>query len=212
MKRKGFTLAETLLVMAIIGVIASLTIPTTVTKIRDIKRRSQVQVITSVLSNAGQFALNDNGGNLKNLPSTFLEKYLTFIKTSSGNDNSLGLVNVQLQDGSIFPETFGYKKYALANGIVIMPRMLFPNCDYKQQDMNNICGDVIVNVDGAKGKGVVGEDVYYLWITSKGIQVNREDSPNDPYPIFLKGYTNDCVKSKTGWSCSGTLITGGNLP
>jgi len=211
-RRSGFTLAETLLVLVIIGVVCALTIPTTITKIRDIKRRSQVQVIASVLSNAGSLASNENGGSLKNLNSDFLKKYLIVLKTASGNDNSLGLRNVSLQDGSMFPETFNNEKYALANGIVIMPRMIFPNCDYAQQHMNNICGDIIVNVDGAKGRSVAGEDVFYFWITSTGIVANRVDSPNDAYPIYLKGYTNDCQKNGTGWACSGQLITGGNLP
>ena len=212
MKREGMTLAETLLVMVVIGVVAALTIPTTVTKIRDIKRRTQVQVIAGVLGNAVQLAANDNGGSIKNLSSDFLKKYLIVLKTASGDDNSLGLRNVQLQDGSMFPETFNNEKYVLANGIVIMPRMIFPNCDYSQQSMNNICGDVLVNVDGANGKGIAGEDVFYFWITSTGITANRVDSPNDPYPISLKGYTNDCSKTQTGWACSGQLVTGGNLP
>ena len=212
MQRKGFTLAEMLIVLTIIGLVASLGIPSLITKVRDIKRRSQVQTMASVLGNAGELAMNDNGGTLKNISGDFLKKYLVILKTVSGNDNSLGLRNITLQDGSAFPETFNNEKYVLANGIVIMPRVLFPSCDYSQQHMNNICGDIIVNVDGAKGRSVAGEDVFYFWITSTGIVANRVDSPNDAYPIYQKGYTNDCKKDGTGWACSGQLITGGNLP
>lgn len=211
MKKLGYTLAETLLVLAIIGVIASLTIPALQAGITDIKRRSEVQIVTNALSNAAELAANDNGGTLQGLQSNFLTSYLQTIDSATGIDAHLGLIQVTLMDGTPYPEVWNYTKYALANGAIIMPRMLFPNCDYAQQDMTDICGDVVVDMDGAKGAQVVGRDVYYFWITKTGIHANRTDSPTDKFPIYGV-YANTCSKGSTGWSCSGNYITGSPVP
>ena len=210
--RKGFTLAEILIVLTIIGVVACLGIPTLIAHIIEVKRIAQVKVISSVLSNAGELALVDRG-TLTGASPDFLIPYLRVLGTSEGTDNSLGLRTIKLQNGNTFPETFNNKKYVLANGIVVMPRMIFPECDYKQQDMDNICGDIFVSVDGGKARNnnVAGKDTYYFWITSTGIIANREDNIDDKYPINLKDYGNDCNVNGSGWGCSGHYVIGGYL-
>lgn len=69
-KSIAFTLAEVLIVLGIIGIIAEITIPTLVADIKENINRTALKKYYSVLSNATNLIKNDNGGTLKNLCST----------------------------------------------------------------------------------------------------------------------------------------------
>lgn len=56
MKRKGFTLAEVLITLGIIGVVAAMTIPTLIANVNGAKYRSQFKKTLSTLNQAGRMA------------------------------------------------------------------------------------------------------------------------------------------------------------
>lgn len=61
--QKGFTLAEVLITLAIIGIVAALTIPTLVSKYQERAIVTALKKNISVLSQAYKMALNDNNWN-----------------------------------------------------------------------------------------------------------------------------------------------------
>ncbi len=61
MQKKGFTLAEILITLAIIGVVAVLTIPTVVRNYQKTQTVTQLKKVYSALSNTTNFAIADYG-------------------------------------------------------------------------------------------------------------------------------------------------------
>lgn len=91
-KSNAFTLAEVLITMGVIGVVAALTIPTLMSKISEQQNRTALKEFYSLLSNASAHIRNDNSGTLKNLCSTntcFKDLYktkLAFVKECDQGD------------------------------------------------------------------------------------------------------------------------------
>ena len=77
--KKGFTLAEVLITLGIIGVVAALTIPALISNYRKSVVETRLKRSYSVLANAMLFAVKDNGES-RNWASvnakTFIEQYL----------------------------------------------------------------------------------------------------------------------------------------
>lgn len=66
-KYNGFTLAEVLITLGVIGVVAALTIPTLMSKISEQQNRTALKEFYSLLSNASANIRNDNNGTLVGL-------------------------------------------------------------------------------------------------------------------------------------------------
>ena len=77
--KQGFTLAEVLITLGIIGVVAALTLPVLISNYRKSIVETRLKRVSSVLSNVMQFAVNDNGES-KNWETVnskiFIERYL----------------------------------------------------------------------------------------------------------------------------------------
>ncbi len=61
MGKKGFTLAEVLITLGIIGVVAAMTLPTLITKYKEQETVTRVKKFYSVFSQAYTMAVLDNG-------------------------------------------------------------------------------------------------------------------------------------------------------
>src|SRR5574344_978073 len=67
MKKNSFTLAEVLIVLSIIGIVAAITIPALINKIDIAKSKSGWKKAYSTLNQANLALLNDNGGTFAGL-------------------------------------------------------------------------------------------------------------------------------------------------
>ena len=61
MSKRGFTLAEVLITLGIIGIVAALTIPTLISKYQERVTITRLKESYSMLAQAYQFAVNKNG-------------------------------------------------------------------------------------------------------------------------------------------------------
>ena len=101
--KKGFTLAEVLITLGIIGVVAALTIPMLIADSRKESTAANVKKFYNVINNAVQFAVADNGDasewmgevkelnyneNLKFLQQYFLP-YLKYTKYDNCYENAV---------------------------------------------------------------------------------------------------------------------------
>jgi len=101
----GFTLAEVLITLGIIGVVASLTLPTLIQSHRKQVVENKLQKFYSVINQAIKMSENDNGDkstwiidNIDTYYNTYLKNYLNVIKVEDLNGQKI----IYLQDGTAF--------------------------------------------------------------------------------------------------------------
>lgn len=180
-KNKGFTLAEVLIVLGIIGVIAALTIPTLVQKQNEAAAIAGVKKAYSTLSNAYIKAINENGeppdnwhvnsnGQLALIDA--LTPYLKISKncgTAPGcfPDTDYKYLDSNASYGNIDSSDF-YQKATLADGSLIAAfsnyAAICPN--YTTQ---SICSEVLVDINGFKGPNVSGRDLFTFLVLKNKI-------------------------------------------
>lgn len=184
--KKGFTLAEVLITLGIIGVIAALTLPNLVAKYKHQEAVAQLKKIYSEMSQAmllafpeNDFSSNDivDGSStaLANWFNSTLGKQFNIIKMcvdESGcwNDGAKSM------NGSAIPYDRG--NIGIGYGIIIFDTNsgYFVNLDvYSPNDVKNIFGvntesDAIaffVDVNGSKQPNTIGKDIYILVYTKE---------------------------------------------
>ena len=225
--KKGFTLAEVLITLTIIGIVAALTIPTLINNINEAQYTTACKNAYSTLSNALGMIQSNNQGIVH-----------VGTATSAGTDLRNDFCNVMscpqtYDDTSIFDNIvyFDYKgsTHYQANGDISSLEFFSSNGDasavlnngsylgffaytdcvstYGYPDVN-ICGDIIFDINGSQGPNTSGEDLFFFHI----VQDN-----NGVYSIQPFGISDDqapslgnspCADGTSGSSCAYQRIYG----
>lgn len=143
---KAFTLAEVLITLAVIGVVASMAIPSLTNKTNDkelvLKTLKMGNTLSNALKSLESYEMM-GVDKLSNLD-TFHSKFLSNLKTVKCTEHT-----VCLADGSYF--------------------------DYANDNFGDICNksnpcvEIIANINGRKGPDKQGKDIYTFLVTSNGI-------------------------------------------
>ena len=174
-RKVAFTLAEVLITLGIIGVVAAITIPTLVTNYQKKQTVIQLKKAYSELSQAVKLSEIQNGDVADwdfALPSKqFLDKYLTpFVKIreelakETVYRNSKGKV-INNNDSSVLGSWSKIKDntatFTTTSGVTFFVDSWYPDT----KDFRGIG----VDINGTKkGPNVVGKDFFYFHITSNG--------------------------------------------
>lgn len=206
MRIYGFTLAEVLITLAVIGVVAAITIPTLMNNIQDAQLKTAWKKEYSILSQMVNRVATDNGGSLKglltdsNTARDLFKPYLKYIKecdngasfgncwassykrlNGDGNDwvDSAGLV---LSDGASLMFATDSSWYSTCNGL---------------NAATSACAYIPVDVNGpTKGPNVIGKDIFNVWVRENSI------SPEGA----TDGRSGTCSTSSTGSGCSARFL------
>ncbi|MBR1753903.1 type II secretion system protein [bacterium] len=226
MKKYAFTLAEVLITLGIIGVVAALTIPTLMQKTNDKEIVSALSKSFSNLSQAYKLAVLENGTpdswNLGENPERLLTYVIPFLKPTktcfeSGEQCHEGMLLKKRGDSVSSGEIFGYdasgRRVAavLADGSIIATFSQNVNCtDVKgtTPELQNVCGEFMIDVNGIKSPNVYGKDVFIFNITK-----------NSVIPVGASSYTGNDYKFDTGclaqdaygYGCAAWVIYNQNL-
>ena len=172
-RKFAFTLAETLIVMGIIGVVAALTLPNLNSSTGEKEKVAKVKKIYQNLNDAFGRAqavygpvnewCNNYSGSCKN---RHLERLTEFLKTTK-ICNSTSICYVSMHEGSVPPQSYS-KSAVLADGTLIAIR-----------NTNNGFDDslLLVDIDGPnKGKNRAGFDIFeFQYGKDKGVHVEDID-------------------------------------
>ena len=179
--KKGFTLAEVLITLAIIGIVAALTIPTVVHKYQQKAQYTAFMKMYNMIQNVFQLTTVENGSFKSWVLSSDLEPdelfntYLApYLKIASSEDlptyttrhldgAELGAFNV-LTGASPGHTT---KNYILQDGSTIAMAAWISNIDYRGGQIV-----LVIDTNGKKGPNVVGRDIFDIEIT--GENANRD--------------------------------------
>jgi len=205
---KGFTLAEVLLVITIIGVIASLTIPDLITNIIDQQYAAKLKKTFSVLSNATIQVKEDNGGTLVGLPVigwsnysliSYYYTYLNIIKQCT-HPNTKGNCwhkdyEYYLYDGTPTTTPISPIGVILADGAFVIFRDVSTTCTNGNMQ-SSTCDFVEVDVNGFKSPNTYGKDIFSFFILKDRI-----------VPRGMQGdYMPECTDGTDNWCPAHILL------
>ena len=201
---KAFTLAEVLITLAIIGIVAALTIPMLMNNISDKESKTAWKETYSMLSQATLRIMQDNDETMKGLCvgmdyqciADLYEAYLSTTKTCDSSTFYGTCWSNSFTSLSGSSPGWGAGSGALLkNGSFAGFYYYAPNCDFSYIG-TQLCGEIIVDVNGFKRPNVIGRDIFLVKITDKGIS---PDGIND-------GTTNSCDPTSDGRGCSAKYL------
>ena len=206
-------MAEVLITLAVVGVVASMTIPTLINKHREQVTVAKVKKFYSTMSNAYLLSVKDNGyanewdvdkalnSTTANQIAGYLKPYLKIIKdcgTSSGclnyKNNEIKFLNGNNYNGNYDVNNADYK-VILSDGSYVWWQRVNSTSDWCTTS-NNVCMLVYTDINGGKAPNTIGKDIFYFNIKAGGVAPSTE---------------NNCKKSSYGWGCSGYIMQNGNM-
>lgn len=181
----AFTLAEVLITIGIIGVVAAITIPIVINNTQMAEYKSALNKQLSILSGAYTYVKQANGGSIMGLCSNndstclynLFKPYLKISTTVSGtpsSDNLAGCWN----NSEVLNPTEQQVCNILNDGSIVNFDMEYSNCDNGAPPH---CAYVEIDVNGLKGPNTWGKDRYALNMTNteifplKGASCNNGD-------------------------------------
>lgn len=232
--KKGFTLAEVLITLTIIGVIASLTIPVLVNNTNKAEIVVRLQKDYAVLQQAfiqlnseGSIVGNDmlwgaSASNHANVMRLFASKFNT-VKTCSGPGGgcwytySIPYLNVNLSHTSLVSngDNAGYAKTTLIDGTLLMFYSYLSNCGTDQSTytsgnpLDNTCGEIYVDVNNSTGPNMLGRDVFAFYITKSGIYPMGINA--DSYYSLPNGCNPNDAGYGSGYACTAKVLQEGAI-
>jgi prepilin-type N-terminal cleavage/methylation domain-containing protein len=204
---KGFTLAEVLITLTIIGIIASLTIPSLINNVQDNQLKTLWKKNYAEISDAMQILSMNQGGSLKgilyeaNVINTF-KPYFNTIKTcvlTSGCWHSAG--NWKELDGDVksYSGTLGM---ILNSGALLNFGDITTNCDltsYGNPAHKTTCGYVFIDVNGFQSPNTIGRDIFMVHIHENSV------APAGTIGDMWNSSINNCANS-SGYGCAAAYL------
>jgi prepilin-type N-terminal cleavage/methylation domain-containing protein len=212
---KGFTLAEVLITLSIIGVVAALTIAPlkhsydkTVIISRYKKVYSELNQVANYLkADYGSVASASSVGNANFQP--IWTKYLKVVENCDTNRSyeSDWYDKCWHADGTSYdldgrPHIVGNVGLGAvtADGMIILA---FMSNGYCETGTDTGCGKFTVDINGMKGPNKVGIDIFQFLVNDRHV-VPYADDANDNYCKIGSGASEDYA----GWTCGGQISTG----
>ena len=223
MMKKGFTLAEVLITLSIIGVVSALTLPNLSSGYMRQTTATQLSKAINTLENANALALQENFvSDLRNIhPNNYYNSISNFIKATPrtltlgsytsyrdfSNTNSLLFNNrpaFDTKDGMTFIQS---------GGLVSVPPHTNRSAMYSGSYYQ-----INVDINGnTKGPNVIGRDTFILLVDTAGsviplggrqyLEYNTPGSNDNPKWMFQ--CTKDTVSVNSGESCAGAIVDNG---
>lgn len=214
--KKGFTLAEVLITLGIIGIIAALTFPALIQKYKEKQTITSLKKVYSILSQAILSAEAEKG-ELKDLITSnnspenaailynYLKDYLKVSKDCGTQEGCFTKGPIKTLDGRLYNEydkNMNEYRIILSDGMALM-FYIYQNCP------ENLCGNIKVDINNFKGEYTFGRDVFVFNI------INNHIFPTGIQEDIMAPFEENCNrKSKSnsnGDSCTGWVIVNENM-
>ena len=166
----AFTLAETLITLAIIGIVAAMTIPGIVQKYEEKVTVVKVKKVYSLLSNALQLAEFENGTFNNTISGTvsenfydYISPYLKIEKYCGSNEGCWADTTIKFLHGADWENINTYRAYQKAVMNDGMLLQLFT------KDTFAVSGEIRVDINGYKKPNTLGKDIFKFTIDGNKI-------------------------------------------
>ena len=163
----GFTLAEILLTLLIIGVVAALTIPTLITNLNDMQFRSAWKKNYSRISEAidqikeqevlSNQELNNLLRNTDFFNTTFAEKYRVMFEPGYNHSFFYPIKYLNGTDAGEMAQDYS-GMFALIDGTIIVDKM-------------SANDEIFIDVNGGKGPNIIGRDIFLIAVNENNYEL-----------------------------------------
>ena len=222
--KKAFTLAEVLITLGIIGIVAAMTLPALIQKNSEKEIIAKLKKFNSTMDQAFMLAKNENGEietwglttagmvtdpteeeqmNNNEVVNKFwdiMSPYLKIISKCKAGTNECKSYERYSLDGTKFSKFTPY--IILADGTYIVGTTVASGTCSRSvgtsKQLQHICGEIFVDVNGKKAPNKTGEDVFLFYYTKYGFVpmgtgqqtsgFTFEDYCNKRNPSALNGY------------------------
>ena len=218
-KHLGFTLAEVLVTLIIIGVVAAMTIPA-LRKVSEEKATAPVVTKAySTIANATKAVQQKDGairflpwGNLTQVMDEYYIPKFNVTKNCKKNggcfENGYSTTYLNATTGPDYQNDKNWYTFVTADGMYWAVQNNTTNgiCRYSEgspQYIINSCANFTVDTNGPKGPNIVGIDIFGFIVT-----------PDGAYPMGgCPNCKNTTCKenSGTGWACTARIISEGKI-
>jgi prepilin-type N-terminal cleavage/methylation domain-containing protein len=210
MRSKGFTLAEVLITLLIIGVISSIVIPGLINSTNDAEYNTGVKKIYADLSAATKAIQINNGetidvGTSTSTHTSFRNEFcnvMSCIQKGSGS-SIFGSTNYKLLNGGNWGTVGGTDSSAMLNNGILIYFNTYADCGQRGV---SACGEMWIDINGRKGPNKWGKDMYIFYVV--------HPNGTGPYTAFPSGTSGDisyttgsCLSSNSGYGCAYPRLT-----
>ena len=204
--KNGFTLAEVLITLVIIGVIAALTITTVVSNVKKQEYVSRLKKAYQTLAAATSAIIAEDGnpnaslGGWCNSGGNMFEKYknrLQIVKDcGSGqgcfHDGNYRLLSGQFaDDGWNLDRSGNMHKFVLTDGtqIAMIYNTFVDNdtCTGTNWGSEDACGHFFVDINGSKGPNQFGRDLFFFDLREGGLYPSSKSCTGGNYTYGCSG-------------------------
>lgn len=235
----AFTLAEILITLGIIGIVAAITLPILTNNTKNQAMVSSLKENTSILKSAVQSIITDNGGSFPSInftgsPSVLLpyfSQYLSLNKQCYRNQN----IGECFHDGANYTQLDGepvtaasgwitnfnaHERMILLNGSLVGLRHYW-NCGGGVAGTgiynNKICADLVLDVNGFNPPNQIGRDIFFFYILEYNGLIPRGGQGSET--SYGGNWNEICTTVKTGsnpqdWAgvgCSARILQEGQM-
>ena len=217
---KGFTLAEVLVTLGIIGVVSAMTVPTLM---QNYQRKSYVTQLHKVYNEVQQALLqyqtDRNAVDLKeaglvgaDAQIAFVKKYFKVVQDCGENLTPCFSNSYKKLAGTTATVSDADNYFVLANGSAIA------TTSKTTINSNNLVMEVWVDVNGQQGPNIIGRDHFIMYIYKNGVidDINWEEQSSGGNTVFNvplehdyreRMFTSHCLASENSRrGCFGKIL------
>ncbi len=231
----GFTLAEVLITLVIIGVIAVITVPSLLQSTEDQEYVSRLKKAYSVLSQAymrqkadgllpDEWGLTTDDGSRAMIDKIL--PYLNYTQVCYGTESICHNKVLTRKNGDkmsaggnhgIFGGTAKRSGVILSDGMMIGSLVISDDCTNvvgTTETLQHHCGEYMVDVNGEKGPNKYGKDVFIFMLTQDGVfPTGLSDFEYTDQSNWSYNFNDGCLSSDAnGGGCTAwVLANSGNI-
>ena len=179
-RKAAFTMAEVLITLGIIGIIAAMTLPTLIQRKQEKITVTRLKKAYSILSQTYDRMVYELGSEPRDwgmggmyeeethiiLANKFLP-YLNVIQNCIGKDRDF--VAKHCIDNEKYANPKNYASVRLIDGTTLIFRNWAPTCNYNfgnEKHLQNVCGSLIVDINGPGSPNLNGNDIFVFYLTN----------------------------------------------
>lgn len=215
----AFTLAEVLITLGIIGVVAAITIPTLMNNTNNTEFKSKLKKEYSVLAQAYLLIATENGGSFKSavsqcsaLDSTCLKNLfktkLIYIKECDGSipngqcfTAQANIKRLNNSSANMWYINSSTSSIVMADGASILFQLDSSDCSTPLNESSDECGWITLDVNGLKSPNTWGKDIFVFSIRENQLSAGS-------YNTLQTVITGDDCNTGTnyGYTCASKLM------